>query len=79
VTNDGASPVHITSISNTPADGTFTVQSTNCPSTLAVNQTSQVVGVFAPPDSICCTETLQVFDNAPGSPQVATLTGTGID
>ena len=79
VTNDGGAPVNITSISVTPADRTFTVYSTNCPSTLALQQTCQVVVLFTPPDSIPFTATLQVFDNAPGSPHVATLTGTGID
>jgi hypothetical protein len=79
VTNDGASPVHITSVGITPADGTFTVQSTNCPSTLAVKQTCQGVGCSRHRTRSPSPKTLQVFDNAPGSPHVATLTGTGID
>jgi hypothetical protein len=82
VTNDGSAPVTISNIAITPADGTFTVYSTNCPvkpSTLGVNLTCTIQVGFTPPDSIPYTETLQVFDNAPGSPHLLTLTGTGID
>jgi hypothetical protein len=79
VTNDGVGPVNITSMSVTPADGVFRVTSSNCPSTLGVQQTCTVTITFTPPDSISYTETLQVFDNAPFSPHLLTLTGTGID
>jgi hypothetical protein len=73
-------PVAITSISVTPANKVFTVAGSNCPgTTLAVQQTCTVTITFTPPDSVPYTGTLQVFDNATGSPHVAKLTGTGID
>jgi N-acetylneuraminic acid mutarotase len=78
VTNDGSAPVNISSISITPANGTFT-QTNNCPSTLGVKQTCTIQVVFTPPDSVTFTQTLQIFDNAKSSPHRLALTGTGLD
>jgi len=78
VRNDGGASVDISSMSATPT-GVFKVTSSNCPSTLGVQQTCIVTITFTPPDSVPYTGTLQVFDNALGSPHKATLTGTGID
>jgi N-acetylneuraminic acid mutarotase len=78
VRNNGGAQVSISSMSATPT-GVFTVTSSNCPSTLVVQQTCTVTIKFTPPDSVPYTGTLQVFDNALGSPHVAKLTGTGID
>lgn len=78
VTNDGSGPVNISSISITPANKVFT-QTNNCPSTLPVQGTCTIQVVFTPPDSIPYKATLRIFDNAPGSPHLLTLTGTGLD
>jgi len=77
VTNDSSAPVSISTITITPADGTFT-QTNNCPSTLGVNQTCTIQVVFTPPDSITYNETLQIID-ATGSSYLLTLTGTGLN
>ena len=78
MTNDSAVAVHITKIDVSPANGTFT-QTNNCLATLNPNQTCMVQVVFTPPDSITFNANLQIFDNAPGSPHLLPLTGTGID
>lgn len=75
VTNVSHSSVTFTSIA---ASGDF-AQTNNCPATLNPNQTCMVQVVFTPPDSIPFTGTLQIFDNAPGSPHLLPLTGAGID
>jgi len=62
-------------MSITSADGVFTITSSHCPSTLGVQQTCPVLTKYVLPHSVPYTATLQVFDNAPGSPHVATLTG----
>jgi len=77
VTNDGSSPVTINNITITGKE--FSVYSTNCPSTLPVNQPCQIVVEFTPPDSGTYTETLKISDSAPFSPHLLTLTGTGTD
>jgi N-acetylneuraminic acid mutarotase len=86
VTNDGSAPVTISNIAIAPANGTpvgtFTVYSTNCPvkpSQLGGNLPCTIQVAFTPPDSITFNATLQVVDNAPGSPHLLPLTGMGID
>jgi hypothetical protein len=86
VTNDGSAPVTISNIAIAPANGTpvgtFTVYSTNCPvkpSLLGGNLPCTIQVAFTPPDSITFNATLQVVDNAPGSPHLLPLTGMGID
>jgi len=85
VTNDGAGPVNISSMSITPLDGVFKITSGGTcpfphPFTLAVQQTCTIQVQFTPPDSVPYTGyTLQIFDNALHSPHLLPLTGTGID
>jgi hypothetical protein len=77
LTNDGASPVKITGIAISPADGTFT-QTNNCPATLNVQQTCTVQIVFTPPDVFTYNATLSVSNGAGGAAKLS-LTGTGLD
>ena len=77
VTNDSSAPVSISTITITPADGTFT-QTNNCPSTLGVNLTCTIQVVFTPPDSIPYNETLQIID-AKGNSYLLPLTGIGLN
>lgn len=77
VTNDGAGPVTIATISISPADGTFT-QTNNCPPTLSPRQSCTVQVVFTPPDSVSFSATLAVTDSANNTLTVA-LMGSGID
>jgi len=82
VTNDGAGPVNVSSISIAPSDGVFTITSGGtCPSssfTLAVQQTCTISVTFKPPDSILYNRAVQVVDNKKNTYQLP-LTGTGID
>jgi hypothetical protein len=57
--------------------GQFSMSSKNCGTSLAVGATCTINVVFSPRGRGAQTGTLQVSDNAPGSPQTANLTGTG--
>jgi hypothetical protein len=74
LSSTGTSPLTINNIS---VNGQFTITSTTCGATLAVGSTCTINVAFSPNGSTGArTGTLQVTDNAPGSPQTATLTGT---
>jgi N-acetylneuraminic acid mutarotase len=77
LTNDGASPVNITGISISPADGTY-IQTNNCPSTLAVQQSCALQITFTPPDVFTYGATLSVANSA-GSAANLALTGMGLN
>ena len=57
--------------------GDFAVQSTTCGATLASKQKCAINVTFTPIKTGTRTGQLSVSDNAPGSPQTATLSGTG--
>jgi len=57
--------------------GEFAVSSTTCGTTLAAKSTCTISVVFEPTQTGTLTGTLQVNDNAVGSPQTSSLTGTG--
>ena len=73
LTNTGNIAISITSIATT---GTFS-QTNNCGTTLAGNATCTINVVFTPTKAGALTGTLTVTDNAPNSPQTATLSGVG--
>ncbi len=74
ITNTGTSPLAITNI-GTPS--TFpNIQ--NCPSSLASMASCTVSVSFAPNAVGSTSGTLQVFDNAAGSPQFISLYGSGV-
>lgn len=68
--------VALTGISATTT-GDFSVSSTTCSSSLAAKANCTISVVFTPTKTGTRTGTLQVSDSAIGSPQTATLTGTG--
>lgn len=76
--NDGGSPVNISTIAISPADGTFT-ETNNYPPTLPAKQSCTLQIVFTPPDVGTFNETVLVTDNAASSPQSMSLTGMGLD
>jgi kumamolisin len=57
--------------------GDFSVSATTCGSSLGAKSTCTISVVFTPTQTGTRTGTLQVSDNAVGSPQTANLTGTG--
>jgi hypothetical protein len=74
LTNTGTA---VLSLSGITASGDFS-QTNTCGGTLAVNATCQVSIVFTPTAIGQRTGTLTVSDNATGSPQIVTLSGTGV-
>jgi hypothetical protein len=73
LTNTGTQQVTINSISATPPFA----QTNNCPSTLNENASCQIQLTFTPTGPGNAPGTLSVSDNALGSPQTVSLTGTG--
>jgi Abnormal spindle-like microcephaly-assoc'd, ASPM-SPD-2-Hydin len=79
LTNAGTATLAITNVAVTPADFGMASTQTNCGSTLAAGSMCSI-GVFFDPTAVGTrTGTLSVTDNAAGSPQTVTLTGTGQD
>jgi hypothetical protein len=73
VTNPGA---HATTISSVAVAGNF-AQTNNCPTTLASTSSCTINVTFTPTASGIRTGTLTITDNAQGTPQTVSLTGTG--
>ncbi len=79
VTNSGSADSSIISISiSGPDAGDFT-ETNNCGSTLANSASCMITVTFTPSAGGTRTATLTVADEAPGSPQTATLSGQGAD
>jgi hypothetical protein len=76
LSSTGTAPLTINGISLT--GGQFAIASITCGTTLAVGANCTINVVFSPRGAGAQTGTLTVNDNAPGSPQTATVTGTGI-
>ena len=72
--NSGSATLNITSIATT---GDF-AETNNCPASLAVGASCAVSVTFAPKSSGSLTGSLTVTDDATGSPQAFTLSGTGV-
>jgi hypothetical protein len=82
VKNTGTSTLNITQVSITPGPGTgpndFTFHS-YCMATLKPGKTCLIGVLFAPDDVGSLSATLNIADNAPGSPQQVSLTATVIN
>lgn len=74
LTNTGTASLTITSIMTT---GNFSTASTTCAGTLAAGANCGVMVNFSPLSSGALTGATTFTDNAAGSPQAVTLTGTG--
>lgn len=81
VTNNGGSNLAITSVAiSGPNAGDFAISGENCSvGPLAVNAGCGVNVTFTPRTTSLETASLQFTDNAPGSPHIIGLTGTGTD
>ena len=76
--NTGTATLNINSIGLAGANPSqFIITSRTCGTTLAAGATCNINVAFAPTGRQAYSATLQVSDNAPNSPQTATLTGTG--
>ncbi len=78
LSNPGATPVQISAVSVIgPNNGDF-LQTNNCPATLNPAAGCQVSVVFQPVAGGARTASLSFADSAAGSPQIVTLSGTGL-
>ena len=72
--NSGTAPMNITKI---VTSGNFS-QTNNCGASLSVGANCSIVVRFSPKSTGALSGSLSVSDDAPGSPQVFTLAGTGV-
>jgi hypothetical protein len=78
LTNNGGVPLLVQSIAIT-GDFVIVPGSNTCGSSIAVNAACTLQVAFAPTAGGPRSGTLTVVDNAPNSPQMLSLTGTGVD
>src|ERR1019366_7271598 len=76
VTNSGSSPLTITSIALTGTNASDFTQTNNCGGALATGANCLVQVMFKPSAAGTRTTTLSIADNATGSPQKVTFSGT---
>ena len=76
VTNTGTSTLFLSGINISKAGGSY-FQSNTCGATLGVNDSCTISVVFDPQSIGSLTATVEVNDNASGSPQKVSLSGTG--
>jgi len=76
VTNSGSAAANLTSIGLTGTNPAAFPEFTNCGTTLAASATCGIFIAFKPASTGARTATLSVTDNASGSPQQASLSGT---
>jgi 6-phosphogluconolactonase (cycloisomerase 2 family) len=80
ITNTGTAALHVTSVGMDPTSvnpSDFLLQSNNCIGILAVQGTCVIWATFSPEGSGARTANLIVKDDAPDSPQLIAMTGTG--
>lgn len=78
IVNIGGQNLTINSISITGTNASSFSQSKTCTPTLAPNANCSVSITFTPASEGALSASLQVADNAPGSPQTLALNGTGV-
>jgi len=78
LTNSGNLPLTITSIQITGANSGDFGQTNNCPSSLPPYSSCGINVTFTPAATGNRSAAVSVADNAPGSPQTAPLTGSGV-
>src|SRR5207249_2893031 len=78
LSNSGSAALSISSIAITGADSGDFAQTNNCGSSLGSGTKCTINVTFTPSATGTRTGTLTVTDNASGSPQTASLTGTGV-
>jgi sugar lactone lactonase YvrE len=77
LSNPGTAALTISGISVTGANATSFSQTNNCGSSLAAGGSCTITVSFTPASAGSLTAAISVSDNATGSPQSATITGTG--
>lgn len=77
ITNTGSAPLEVAGASITGANIADFAATNNCSSAVTTNNTCSVSVTFTPQSSGPRSATLNIADNAPGSPHQVTLSGTG--
>jgi uncharacterized repeat protein (TIGR01451 family) len=77
LTNTGSAALNISGISITGTNPTDFAQTNTCSGSLAANASCSISVTFTPASAASFAATLSVADNATGSPQTVTLSGTG--
>jgi uncharacterized protein (TIGR03437 family) len=78
VTNSGTSALNITSIAITGTNSADFAQTNTCATSVAAGRSCVISVTFTPKATGTRTASINVSDNASGSPQTISLTGTGI-
>jgi phospholipase C len=78
VTNTGTAPLTLTGMASTGADSGDFASTNDCGSSLAVAASCTVTVTFTPKAAGARSASITFTDNASGSPQTVSLTGTGI-
>jgi Abnormal spindle-like microcephaly-assoc'd, ASPM-SPD-2-Hydin/FG-GAP-like repeat len=78
LTNTGNAAMTITSVGTATVDNGTVSQSKTCGATLAAGASCTISLTWTPGTAGAMTGSIKVTDNAPGSPQVAALSGTGV-
>ena len=77
LSNPGSSALTISSIAVTGTGAASFGQTNNCPASLAAGGACTITVSFTPTSAAALTAAISVADNASGSPQSASITGTG--
>jgi hypothetical protein len=77
LTNTGTGPLAITSIAVTGTDASSFVFANSCGTSVAGGASCTIHGHFTPAATGALTAAVTITDNASGSPQSITLSGTG--
>src|SRR5262249_36068864 len=77
LTNVGGSPLSISSISVTSGNAGDFSETSNCSSFVGLNGNCTINVTFTPSTTGTRSSSLAIVDNAPGSPHVVSLNGTG--
>ena len=77
LSNTGGSNLNLSSISITGTNAGDFKQTNNCPAALAANANCTIAFTFAPTAAGARSASLSISDNATGSPQTVSLSGTG--
>jgi subtilase family serine protease len=77
LTNSGSTAVTVSSIALSGTNPTAFLDLTSCGSSVAAGTSCSIYVAFKPASAAALSATLSVTDNATGSPQKVTLTGTG--
>jgi hypothetical protein len=78
ISNTGAATLSITSMTVGGTNPAMFTRYTTCGATLAVSQGCEIAVKFIPTSAGAKSATVSIVDNAPGSPHVFNVTGTGV-